>query len=57
MHASYELLDDEQQRCFRRLAHMTSPVSLEVLAEVTGVGHDEAAAIAWRPSCAAACSS
>lgn len=44
--ASYELLDTEQQRCFRRLSHMSSPVSLEVLAEVTGVGRDEAADLA-----------
>lgn len=44
--ASYELLDAEQQRCFRRLSHMTSPISLEILAEVTGVGRDEAADLA-----------
>ena len=46
VHASYELLDEDQQRCFRRLAHMTSPVSLEVLAEITGVGRDEATTLA-----------
>ncbi|WP_457206848.1 LuxR C-terminal-related transcriptional regulator [Nocardioides sp. P5_C9_2] len=43
--ASYELLDADQQRCFRRLAHLGSPVSLEVLVEVTGVERDEAATI------------
>ncbi|KRF30698.1 helix-turn-helix domain-containing protein [Nocardioides sp. Soil805] len=45
VHASYELLDEHQQRCFRRLAHLGSPVSLEVLAEVTGAERDEAATI------------
>ena len=40
VHASYELLDGQQQRCFRRLSHRSSPVSLQVLAEVTGVGRD-----------------
>lgn len=44
--ASYELLDEEQQRCFRRLAHLSSPASLEVLAEITGVGREEATEIA-----------
>ena len=46
VHASYELLDPDQQRCFRRLSHLSSPASLEVLAEVTGVGRDEALGIA-----------
>jgi DNA-binding CsgD family transcriptional regulator len=46
VHGSYELLDADQQRCFRRMAQMTSPVSIEVLAEITGVDSDEAAAIA-----------
>lgn len=46
VHGSYELLDDAQRRCFRRMAQMTSPVSIDVLAEITGVGRDEAAAIA-----------
>ena len=46
VHGSYELLDADQQRCFRRMAQMTSPVSIEVLAEITGVDSDEAATIA-----------
>jgi DNA-binding CsgD family transcriptional regulator len=46
VHGSYELLDEEQQRCFRRLAHMGSPVSLDVLAEIAGVAPDRAAALA-----------
>ncbi len=35
--ASYELLDDDQQRCFRRLSTMAVPVSLTVLAAITEV--------------------
>ena len=46
VHGSYELLDSDQQRCFRRMAQMTSPVSIDVLAEITGVDRSEAAAIA-----------
>jgi len=46
VHGSYELLDADQQRCFRRMAQMTSPVSIDVLAEITGVDSDEAATIA-----------
>lgn len=46
VHASYELLDQEQQRCFRRLAQMTAPVSIEVLAEISGVDRDRAAELA-----------
>ncbi|PUA80328.1 LuxR C-terminal-related transcriptional regulator [Nocardioides currus] len=46
VHGSYELLDADQQRCFRRMSQMTSPVSIDVLAEITGVSRDEAAAIA-----------
>ena len=44
--ASYELLDEEQRRCFRRLAQMTTPVSIDVLAAVVGVERDEAAGLA-----------
>lgn len=46
VHGSYELLDADQQRCFRRMAQMTSPVSLDVLAAITGVDADRAATIA-----------
>lgn len=46
VHGSYELLDAEQQRCFRRMAQMSSPVSIDVLAEITGVDRDRASAIA-----------
>jgi len=50
--ASYELLDDDQQRCFRRLSAMTVPVSLAVLAAITEVdldsGRDLALALAGR---------
>lgn len=46
VHGSYELLDVDQQRSFRRMAQMTSPVSIDVLAEITGVDRDRAAAIA-----------
>lgn len=44
--ASYELLDSEQRRCFRRVAHMSSPVSIEVLAEITGVDRARASGLA-----------
>lgn len=46
VHGSYELLDAEQQRCFRRMAQMTSPVSIDVLAEITGVDRDRGSALA-----------
>ena len=35
--ASYELLDEAQQRCFRRLSTLSTPVSLTVLAAITEV--------------------
>ena len=44
--ASYELLDEDQRRCFRRMAHMRSPVSIDVLAEITGVDRARAAGLA-----------
>ena len=40
VHASYELLEEGQQRCFRRLSTLTVPVSLEVLAAITEVDID-----------------
>ena len=43
---SYELLDDDQRRCFRRLALMEHPVSLDVLADISGVTRAEAAQLA-----------
>ncbi len=49
VHASYELLDEDQQRCFRRLAQMTTPVSIDVLADIVGVERDEAAGAGRRP--------
>ena len=48
VHASYELLDEDQQRCFRRMAQMSSPVSIDVLAEIAGVTRDVAAPLAAR---------
>lgn len=42
VNASYELLDETQRRCFRRLAQMQSPVSIEVLAAITEVDRTEA---------------
>ncbi|GAA1478808.1 hypothetical protein GCM10009623_32540 [Nocardioides aestuarii] len=52
LHASYLLLDQEQQRCFRRLATLTAPASIAVLAAVTGVdeatGRDLALGLAQR---------
>jgi DNA-binding CsgD family transcriptional regulator len=49
---SYDLLDGQQQRCFRRLAVIGRPVSLDVLAEICGVSRMEgvqlAAALARR---------
>jgi DNA-binding CsgD family transcriptional regulator/tetratricopeptide (TPR) repeat protein len=38
--ASYELLDEDQQRCFRRLSTLSVPVSLEVLAAISEVDLD-----------------
>ena len=46
VHASYELLDDDQRRCFRRLALMEHPVSLDVLADISGVSRAEGAQLA-----------
>ncbi|UUZ58373.1 hypothetical protein [Nocardioides sp. B-3] len=46
VHGSYELLDADQQRCFRRMAQMTSPVSIDVLAEISGVDRDRASTTA-----------
>ncbi|WP_426245226.1 LuxR C-terminal-related transcriptional regulator [Nocardioides sp. LHG3406-4] len=48
VHASYELLDDDQQRCFRRMAQMTSPVSIDVLAEIAEVSRETATSLAAR---------
>lgn len=44
--ASYDLLDEQQQRCFRRVAVVGRPMSLEVLAEVCGVSRAEAVQLA-----------
>ncbi len=52
VHASYELLDADQQRCFRRLSTLSAPASIAVLAAVTGVdeatGRDLALGLAQR---------
>jgi len=40
VNASYELLDEDQQRCFRRLSTLGAPVSLTVLAAITEVDVD-----------------
>ena len=52
VHASYQLLDDDQRRCFRRLSTLTVPVSLVVLAAIAEVdlesGRDLALALARR---------
>ncbi len=40
--ASYELLDDDQQRCFRRLAVLPCPVGVGVVAAVAGVRRGQA---------------
>jgi DNA-binding CsgD family transcriptional regulator/tetratricopeptide (TPR) repeat protein len=49
---SYELLDEDQQRCFRRLSTMSVPVSLEVVAAISDVdvetGRELALALARR---------
>jgi DNA-binding CsgD family transcriptional regulator len=44
--ASYDLLDPAQQECFRRLAVMTRPVGLDVLADVCGVSRPQAVQLA-----------
>ena len=46
VHASYELLDPDQQRCFRRMSQMVTPVSIEVLAEIVEVDREQAASLA-----------
>ena len=46
VHASYILLDETQQRCFRRLAQMSFPVGIDVLAEISGVDRAEATSLA-----------
>lgn len=38
--ASYDLLDEDQQRCFRRLSTMSVPVSLEVVSAISDVDVD-----------------
>ncbi|HEV7146176.1 MAG TPA: AAA family ATPase, partial [Pedococcus sp.] len=43
---SYELLDEEQQRCFRRLAVVGCPVSLDVLTDVWGLSRPQALQVA-----------
>ena len=44
--ASYDLLRPDQQRCFRRLAHVPCPVGIEAMAAVVGVGAAEARRLA-----------
>ncbi|WP_162599914.1 LuxR C-terminal-related transcriptional regulator [Nocardioides solisilvae] len=44
--ASYELLPPDQQRCFRRLAQVSFPVTIDVLAAVAGVERPAAARLA-----------
>jgi DNA-binding CsgD family transcriptional regulator len=44
--ASYDLLDEGQRRCFRRLSVIGRPVSLDVLADVCEVGRPEAVQLA-----------
>jgi DNA-binding CsgD family transcriptional regulator/tetratricopeptide (TPR) repeat protein len=44
--ASYALLDEQQKQAFRRLAVMDQPVSLDVLADITGSSRAEAAQLA-----------
>ncbi|MGH3413747.1 MAG: LuxR C-terminal-related transcriptional regulator [Marmoricola sp.] len=44
--ASYALLDLDHQVCFRRLAQMSSPVGIDALAEIVGVGRSRAAELA-----------
>jgi DNA-binding CsgD family transcriptional regulator len=44
--ASYDLLDEDQQRCFRRIAVVGRPVSLDVLADVCEVARPQAVQLA-----------
>ena len=44
--ASYQLLDEEQRRCFRRIAQLDSPVSSDVVAEVAEVPADRVSGVA-----------
>ena len=44
--ASYDLLDEAQRCCFRRLAMVREPVSLEVVAELCGTSRADAVQIA-----------
>jgi DNA-binding CsgD family transcriptional regulator len=43
---SYDLLDEDQRRCFRRLAVVGRPVSLDVLADLWSVSRPEAVQLA-----------
>ncbi len=43
---SYDLLDPDQQQCFRRLAVIGRPVGLDVLADVCGVSRPQAVQLA-----------
>lgn len=43
---SYDLLDVAQQQCFRRVAVVGRPVSLDVLADICGVGRPQAVQLA-----------
>ena len=44
--ASYQLLDEDQRRCFRRLAVIGHPVGLDVVADVCGVSRAQAVQLA-----------
>jgi DNA-binding CsgD family transcriptional regulator/tetratricopeptide (TPR) repeat protein len=44
--ASYELLDDQQRQCLRRLAALDQPVSLDVLADLWSVSRPDAVQLA-----------
>jgi len=46
LEATYTLLDDDERRCFRRLAHLSSPVGLDLLAEVAELDRAQAGAVA-----------
>ena len=46
VHASYLLLDDDQQRCFRRMSTLSFPISTEVLAAILDVDRGRAAELA-----------
>ena len=43
---SYDLLDEEQQQCFRRVAAVGHPVNLDVLADLCGVSRARAVQLA-----------